>query len=90
MWMSSAGPENWPRWHEQGGHLADNVHLCEDRRGLETSLGLRVNGFLNKLVPAIELSSVLFHLGLDRRLESFAKETNQGGLVWSPVGIKLN
>ena len=32
----------------------------------------------------------MFHLGLDRGLEFFSKESNEVGLFWSPVSIKLD
>ena len=60
------------------------------RRGLEASLCLNINCFFNQCVPTVELPLALFHLGLNQGLESFSKESNEVGLFWSGVNIKID
>ena len=59
------------------------IHLAADEGGLETSLCLSVDRFFNQFVPAVVLSTALFHLGLYRRLESFSKELYESGHFFS-------
>lgn len=47
---------------------------------LEAGLGLNVDRFLDQFAPAIKFSTTLFYLGCHRRLEPFAKESDESGL----------
>ena len=61
------------------------IYFSEDGGRLEA-----IDCFLEQCIPTVKFPSALFHLGLDRRLESFSKESNEVGLFWSPVSIKLD
>lgn len=66
-----------------GGRLASRISngggLC-----------FAVDRLFNQFVPAIEFYTILFHLGIHRRLEHFAKEAGESGLFWSSVRVKPN
>ena len=49
-----------------------------------------IDRFLRLVRPNCLAPSRMFHLGLDRRLTSFSKESNEVGLFWSSVSIKLD
>lgn len=42
------------------------IHLMEHGRGLGASLGLCVDCFFYQLIPTVEFSIALLHLGLDQ------------------------
>lgn len=65
------------------------IHLTANERKLEAGLGLGVNCFLDQLIPAVEFSPALFHLGLYQLLESLIKKSDESGLFWGPVSIEL-
>ena len=56
------------------------IYLSEDGRGLEAGLCLSINRFFNQCVPTVELPPALFHLDLNRGLES-SNESNEVGLL---------
>ncbi len=60
--------------------LAPLIYLGGHVGRLEAGLGLNVDRFLDKFAPAIKLSTTLFYLGCHRRLEPFAKESDESRL----------
>ena len=61
------------------------IHISEDGGRLEA-----IDRFFNQCVPAVELPPALFTLSLNQGLEFFSNESNEVGLIWGPVSIKLD
>ena len=66
------------------------IHVLDKRGELEAGLCLSIDGFVDQLLSTVFFPAALLYLGFDRRLESFTKVTNERGLFWSPVNIKLD
>ena len=81
--VPSSRPGTWPRWYELDSYLVDNADL---------SLG----GWRGAGGWSLLQHRLLFHLtppnclSLDQRLEPLSEVSNESGLFWSPVSIKLN
>lgn len=65
------------------------IHFTKDRGGLKAGFDHCVNRFLDQIVPTYQLSPALVHPNLDRWLEPFAEVSDEIGIFWSPISIKL-